>query len=400
MIRYLLVRRNHPLILGLKPLLSFLIPSVTIKLVIAKPTMASYEQSGTDIDEFLQSIPVVRDLLPSEDSQGPPRAEVFEAIREQIAQKLSIISPEDSWISELAELDLDESCEKDVAISRVLTSYIFNRPWVFHPWLVQRKLEDLDDRTSQKPDETMPSPSESSTRARSILAFDNLTDLAELGDLSFKRLSVNRLEAHDRNTEILAQSDAVLGLAGFSPWIEKTTAEDQNTTAELQLPSDVEDDYVSQYRCHIQLAGALSRQCARISYYRRGPDPSGYYSKRNAAASVDRGIVNIRTQVRILRDAVGPLNQLLFLRHGPSEIENQPVDAESYTELVSVEMEEITDLINAYDECKNIFAEEVEPFRENQNRAHRLLQFGMPFPFFGRYAARIIAYRTRGGVLL
>ncbi|OJJ03442.1 hypothetical protein ASPVEDRAFT_42913 [Aspergillus versicolor CBS 583.65] len=344
--------------------------------------MASYEQPGTEIDEFLQSNPVVSDFLSREGSHAPPRAEVFKAIREQVAQTISVISPEDSWISELAELDLDESCENDVAVAKVLTSYLFNRPWVFHPWLVRRKLEGLDD-CNKAPDETMPSTSESSTRQRSIMAFDNLAGLAGLAEpdgLDSKRVGVNLLKAHDRNNEILAQSDAVLGLAGFSPWIERTTAEDENTSAELQLPSDLEDDYVSQYRGHINLAGTSSRQCARVSYSRRNQDFSEYSSKTTVAASVDRGVVNVKAQVMILKGVVGPLNQLLFIRHGSSEIANQADGAENYTEIVSVEMEKITELVNTYDESKNIFRGEIESFGEGQNRARQRLLFGM-LPF-------------------
>ncbi|GFF74473.1 hypothetical protein CNMCM6936_007607 [Aspergillus lentulus] len=355
--------------------------------------MASYsEQSSTEIEDFLQSIPEVNDFLSGESSRKPHRADIFQAIQRRIKQLLSVTTlGEDHWTTELAELDLDKNSTSDEAnsITSILTSYVLNRPWVFQPWLVQRKLENRNDRFSDASHVPMSPLPESHTGHGSILAFEDLAemvthDVAKTDHIGNEVIVVNKVERVSNKPEILGQSDAALGLAGFSPWIEKATAEDGNTDPEPRLITDIEDDYINQYRKHVQLAGTPSRQCARISFSQRDPRRSEASSTIATKILVDHGFMNFESQVTTLEDVVGPLDQLLFIHHVSSKSESQTDGDEDYAEIVSIQMKEIDEFIDAYWKCRNLFEESAE---SSEDESH-----GFRFASIGLFATHLLSF--------
>jgi hypothetical protein len=139
------------------------------------------EQSSTEIEVFLRSIPEVNSFLSSEDDRKPHPDEIFKGIQKKITQHVSTTKlKEDDWISQLAELDLDEASINDEAssIARLLTRYVINRPWVFHLWLVQQGFENVDDGSSDGAHMATAHFPMALSKHKSVMATGDLAELA------------------------------------------------------------------------------------------------------------------------------------------------------------------------------------------------------------------------------
>lgn len=103
---------------------------------------ASVESNG--VDEFLMTITEVKDFLSENESPKPPRIDVFQAIQKSITERLgSAEDPEDDWLLQLIELELEEENKSDKSsyIARLLTGYVVNRPWVFQLEALRPKVQ-------------------------------------------------------------------------------------------------------------------------------------------------------------------------------------------------------------------------------------------------------------------
>ncbi|KAH8427999.1 uncharacterized protein LDX57_005705 [Aspergillus melleus] len=134
------------------------------------------------------------------------------------------------------------------------------------------------------------------------------------------------------------------------------------------MASEMEDNYVNQYRDHVQFMGPTSRQHAAISFSQRSEKSPEASARRAAKDFIDRGFENFMSHVKTLEDGAGPLDQLLFIRHVPSTTEGQTDGDGDHAEIASIQMKETKDLFDAYGECRNTFDDDVETFPGEENR--------------------------------
>ncbi|KAJ5805718.1 uncharacterized protein N7503_003320 [Penicillium pulvis] len=337
------------------------------------------ENSGTEIEIFLRSIPEVNSFLSSEDGRKPQRDEIFRSIQKKIAQHVSATKlKEDDWISQLAELDLDDTSTDDEtsSIARLLTRYVLNRPWVFHPWLVQQTFENRDDNSDYGAEMTTSEFPMPNSRHRSVAASDDLANLvthnvAKLHDLTLNVKTGNFLESFGNKSKILARSDAMLGLAGFSPLIDKCALQDEAAWSEAQSATTIEYDFVDQYHKHIRFSGTKGRQCAAISFFQHDKSNRGDSEDTmiRAKSLVDHGMINLMSHLNTLPDDVAPFTQLLFIRQVSSTAENGTDRDSHYTEIASIQVKEINDFFDAYAKSRHIFDQRLEA---SENEDHSL----------------------------
>lgn len=358
------------------------------------------EESDTEIENFLRSIPEVNSFLTSEDGRKPQRDEIFKSIQKRIAQHVSATNlEEDDWISQLAELDLDDTSTNDEtsSIARLLTRYVLNRPWVFHPWLVQQRFENCEDDSDHGAQMKTPMFPMPDSRHRSVVASDNLDELvthnvAKLHNLTLNVKTGNCLESFGNKSKVIARSDAILGLAGFSPLIDKSALQNEAGGSEAQLATTIEYDFVDQYHKHIRLSGTKERQCATVSFFRhdKSNDGNSEDTMIGAKSLVDHAIINLMSHLKTVPDDVEPFSQLLFVRQVSSTAENRTNRDNHYTEIASIQVKEINDFFDAYAQSRNIFDQHLGG-SENESHSLRLLSFvtfaavqmlGLVYPMF------------------
>ncbi|KAL2800672.1 hypothetical protein BJX66DRAFT_332229 [Aspergillus keveii] len=149
------------------------------------------------------------------------------------------------WLAELADLDLgdvDTNTDDNVAQSNsivsmasLLTRYVVNRPWI--PMVAPKPLdaEQLNDETEEyrsvveDDGHPAPPPSQPDRGKRSLLDYKDLADLLEPitseqkpgeNGVAYVTVNENILTASEIS-DIIADSDRRLGLAGFLPFVSE-----------------------------------------------------------------------------------------------------------------------------------------------------------------------------------
>lgn len=145
---------------------------------------------------------------------------------------------------------------------------------------------------------------------------------------------------------MLAKSENTLGLAGFLPFIE------DNEMPALFSSMDREEEFINQFRRHIVLEGNSSRPCARVSFlpYNEREEVLSISSMTRARLSIERGIMNLESQISILQNEIGHFDQLVFIRARS----NNDVIEEEYAELASIDVGIIKEFLQAYEKSKEI----------------------------------------------
>lgn len=312
------------------------------------------------VESFLMTIPEAKVFLLKKENNRPHRLEVFQAIRKRVSNQL-VTKNDDDWLSQLIELELEGEDVSDIAshIARLLTSYVVNHPWVYHPETMRTKLSSSINGYVSEIIITSPR----SGRDKSvILDYKNVAELLSHRE----RISDNPAQASyvmaegsrpylkkvDKRSEILAESDAVLGIAGFSPFYMEPELHDDGHSPEISPLDDsmeTEEEFINQYRSHIKLTEHFSRQRATISFASyESPIP---FSLAQAKLFVEHGIRSLASQLNILQEKSGRLDQLLFIRSRLSEIGMEP----QYAEVASIDMRFIKEFIHVYWQTREKF---------------------------------------------
>jgi hypothetical protein len=323
------------------------------------------------VNEFLMTIPEAKGFLMNKERDRPQRIEVFQAIYRRITERLS--SSGDlayDWLLQVIEFELEQEDTLDKAsyIARLLTSYVVNRPWVFHLQTMRPKLSGL----IHNPDSQIAVSARSSCDKNFISDYENVLDLlnhheskanntVQMSNITINENGSNSLETIKKRSEMLAQSDTILGIAGFLPFTEEFEIDDATSPQIPTLTSsmETEDEFISQFRNHIELEGNSSRQCARITFLPRSlryGKVAKLSSMADAKLSLDHGIMSLVSQIGILQKESGHLDRVLFIRSRPSEYflwkegKKRP-----YAEVASIDMGTIKKFIQVYGETRRTF---------------------------------------------
>jgi hypothetical protein len=325
------------------------------------------------VDEFLMTISEVNDFLLNK-GRRPQRIEVFQAIHARIADQLVIdrVVTEDleyDWLSQLIELEFEGENLPDKAshIARLLTSYVVNRPWVFQSDIMRPKPGDL---TYWFDPQVVISP-RSNRDKNFVLDYENVIDLLNHRELTTNEASQvshtmaershkDYLETINKKSEILEESDAILGIAGFFPFNRELEPQDKRASSAnstLNDSMDIEEEFISQYRRHVKLTRYSSRQCARISfvpYDAKDGQASEVSLMAHAKLAVEHGIRSLVSQINFLQEASGHIDRLLFIRSISSGNEISGTHYQ-YAEVSSIDMGTIKNFVHVYGETRETF---------------------------------------------
>lgn len=327
---------------------------------------ATSEMDG--VNEFLDSISEVKDFRLNEEGRRPQRIEVFKAIHRRIVELLVTKDLSDEWLLQLIELEFEEEGASNKAshIARLLTSYVVNGPWVINPQTTLPKLQD-----SEHDFESQIAVSGGSHQGKKpIYDYDNIAELlnhhgmtineaAQVTHATVKPDQSNYLETIQKRSEIVVESDTILGIAGFSPINREPEIKDDGprpSMSTLDGGLDVEEEYLNQYRSHIELAGDSTRKCARISFLPRNARDDAAMTMSSIShvrLSVDHGIKSLASQINILQQQSGQLDQLFFIRSRSDGTEiSSKKQEQHYAEVASIDMVFVRGFIYAYGETR------------------------------------------------
>lgn len=329
------------------------------------------------LNEFLMSISEVKDFQLNEEDRRPQRIQIYWAIHKRLVELLVAEDLADEWLLQLIELECEGENAPDKAshIARLLTSYVVNRPWIFHPKATPRK-----PRGSKQ--YVRPQIAVSTQSKKFISDYDNLAELRDhqVMHATTKAARNDYLEEiPQRKSAILADSDSILGMAGFSP-IEQAPELDahgsKQSMSSLAGNLKMEEQYVSQYRSHIQLTGDSSRKCARVSFLpHNGEDDEVklMFSITHAMLSVDHGVESLASQINILQEP-GHFDKLYFIRSRSNGNENIPPEKyQHYAEVASIDVDKIWNFIHAYGETRKTFGFYLSRLLKNDERRLQLV---------------------------
>ena len=136
--------------------------------------------------------------------------------------------------------------------------------------------------------------------------------------------SCTYLDKIDRRSELLADSDVVLRIAGFSPFHRDPEFQDDGPAPDIsaiRAAMEIEEEIINQYRGHIRLTEPLSRPCAKFSF--TSSESSTPTSIAEGKLYVKNGIRSLAAQMNVLNKS-GRLDQLIFICSRSSEIDMEP----------------------------------------------------------------------------
>lgn len=341
------------------------------------------EEDG--LNEFLMSIPEVKDFRSSEKGREPQRIELYWAIHKRLVELLINEDLTDEWLLQLVELECEEKNEPDKAshIARLLTSYVTNGHWIFYPQTKFPKLQD-----SENYGESEISVSMGSRREKKLIHdFDNLVELLEHHKMTMNEAAKvthatvkadqnNYLEAIQERSDILEESDTILGMAGFSPIIREPDLEchsSKPSMSTLDGSLNAEEEYINQYRSHIQILGDSAFICF-LQHNVTNDEVMKMASISHARLSVDHSIKSLASEINKLQQKPGQLDDLFFIRSRSdkndifSNMQKQP-----YAEVVSIDIETIKLFIHVYGESREIFDRCLSKYLEGNHRKADLI---------------------------
>lgn len=348
--------------------------------------MDDYTDQSNVVNEFLMKILAVKNFLRVKPGPlRPSRIDVFHAIGKRISKRLDTEDLEDDWLSQLIELEFEGENLSDTAshIARLLTGYVVNIPWVFHPETM--RLKTRESTNLSRPQITV--PPRSGREKHFILDYDNVVELLNQREVATNEAAqvthvivqgtVNDyLEKISKRSELIAESDALIGIAALSPIYREAELQNigrQFTTEQKRLwphgstpvistlirSMETEEEFISQYRSHIELLGHSKWQRAEISfipYHVKDDEAAKSSTMAYAKLLVDHGIDSLVSQINILQEKLGHVDQLLFIRLRSRSSGNWFPMEQGYAEVDSIDMEIIDGVVRVYGETREMFA--------------------------------------------